>query len=270
MGIAKMGIAKMGIDRMLDLELLDALRIEKREDIARAAAALRDAANDLFECRVAATNNIATMVPMRDADDNILATSVFGWDENDRWWRTPGMALKSPLTMACRFESDPFWCNADGFFAKVHNPLLDRIDLDDFERRCFTHAAIVVPVHLPFGLLGAATFQPLDRCKTDLSAEFATFGDLLGLYTRTFIASYQRLSGGAVRLPAGSQLSWHEVECLRWAAIGKTDVEIGMILSRSRATVRFHIHNAATKLNAVNRSQTLFKATQLGYIGLNS
>ena len=59
------------------------------------------------------------------------------------------------------------------------------------------------------------------------------------------------------------------MECLRWAAIGKTDLEISMIMSRSRATVRFHIHNAATKLNAVNRSQTVFKASQLGYISLN-
>ena len=50
--------------------------------------------------------------------------------------------------------------------------------------------------------------------------------------------------------------------------IGKTDLEISMIMSRSRATVRFHIHNAATKLNAVNRSQTVFKAAQLGYISL--
>ena len=41
-----------------------------------------------------------------------------------------------------------------------------------------------------------------------------------------------------------------------------------MIMSRSRATVRFHIHNASIKLNAVNRSQTVFKAAQLGYISL--
>ena len=40
-----------------------------------------------------------------------------------------------------------------------------------------------------------------------------------------------------------------------------------MILARSCATVRFHIHNAANKLQAVNRSQTVFKATQLGYLG---
>ena len=52
------------------------------------------------------------------------------------------------------------------------------------------------------------------------------------------------------------------------AAIGKTDLEISMIIGRSRATVRFHIHNASIKLDAVNRSQTVFKAAQLGYISL--
>lgn len=30
------------------------------------------------------------------------------------------------------------------------------------------------------------------------------------------------------------------------------------------------MHNASVKLDAVNRSQTLFKATQLGYIGLHN
>ena len=53
-----------------------------------------------------------------------------------------------------------------------------------------------------------------------------------------------------------------------WAAVGKTDREISMILSRSHATIRFHIQNAGIKLNAVNRSQTVFKAAQLGFIGL--
>ena len=63
------------------------------------------------------------------------------------------------------------------------------------------------------------------------------------------------------------KLSKREIECLRWAAAGKTDSEIGMILSRSSATIRFHLHNAALKLDAVNRSQTVFKAGQLGYLG---
>jgi DNA-binding CsgD family transcriptional regulator len=179
--------------------------------------------------------------------------------------------LASPLTTACRYESDPFWCNGDGFRTMRPNRWLDSIDITNFERRSFARAAIVVPVHMPFGQIGAVSFTSTDPSRTDLSAEFAEHGETLGVFSRAFISSYQRVMVAPERLPVGgSMLSKREVECLRWAAIGKTDYEISLIMARSRATVRFHIHNAATKLDAVNRSQTVFKAAQLGYIGLNS
>jgi DNA-binding CsgD family transcriptional regulator len=133
-----------------------------------------------------------------------------------------------------------------------------------------TRAAIAIPVHLPFGQIGAVSFNPFDRSKFDLSAEFEAYSDELGLYARTFIGTYVHVTGMTQALPPQSRLSKREVECLRWAAIGKTDLEISMIMSRSRATVRFHIHNASIKLNAVNRSQTVFKASQLGYISLST
>lgn len=249
---------------------LESVRIQRREDVRPAAIAFREAANEMFPCRIAATHNIAVKQPMVDDTGAILATEVFGWTAEDRWWRTPQLALASPLPAACRFEAEPFWANADGFRTVCPNTWLDQIDISDFERRAHAHAVIVVPVHLPFGQIGAVSFNPLDPAKTDLTAEFNAFADLLGLHARAFVTSYQRIMVKPERLPiGGSQLSKREVECLRWAAVGKTDHEIAMIMSRSRATVRFHIHNAAMKLDAVNRSQTVFKAAQLGFIGLN-
>ncbi|HEY0315526.1 MAG TPA: helix-turn-helix transcriptional regulator [Sphingomonas sp.] len=251
---------------------LDAVRIAAPQYVRPAAERLREMVRDMTGFRVAICHNIAVKQPMIDANGDILATSVFGWtqDENDRWWRTPRLALESPLPTACRYESEPFWCNAQGFRTTMPNAMLDAIDLTNFERRGLTPAAIVVPVHLPFGQIGAASYVPPDRDRLDISAEFALYGDVLGLLTRTFIAGYVRVMCDRERLPVGPILSKREVECLRWAAVGKTDFEISLIMSRSRATVRFHIHNASLKLNAVNRSQTLFKAAQLGYIGLNS
>ena len=127
-----------------------------------------------------------------------------------------------------------------------------------------------MPIHQPFGRIGAASIIPTDPSVLDLSAEFEAYGDTFGLLVRTFVSGYVRAMSSAERLPIGPLLSKREVECLRWAAVGKTDNEIGLILSRSQATVRFHMHNASVKLDAVNRSQTLFKATQLGYIGLHN
>ncbi len=221
--------------------------------------------------RAAPAHDIADKRTPVDGDGKLLASEVFGWEDNDRvWWRNSRIALDSPMTAACRFESQPFWVNSEGFRTRLHNPYLDSVNIENFEKRAMTKAAIAVPVHLPFGQIGAVSFNPLDKDKTDLSAEFLEYGDDFGVLARTFIGTYVHVMGMTQALPPESRLSKREVECLRWAAIGKTDLEISMIMSRSRATVRFHIHNASTKLNAVNRSQTVFKASQLGYISLNS
>ena len=255
--------------QLLSQESIDAVRVVSPETIRPAAQALHRIAMEQGT-RAAPAHDIADKRTPVDAEGNILATTVFGWGDGEKvWWRNSRIALDSPLTTACRFESQPFWVNAKGFHTRERNAYLDSVDLSNFEHRAMTRAAIAVPVHLPFGQIGAVSFNPLDQDKTDLSAEFEQLSDAFGLYARTFIATYVQVMGSTQALPPESRLSKREVECLRWAAIGKTDLEISMIMSRSRATVRFHIHNAATKLNAVNRSQTVFKAAQLGYISLH-
>ncbi len=252
---------------MFSVETIDLVRISGPHDVRRAAEAFHAVA--LAEgVRAAPAHDIADKRTPCDLDGNILALDVFGWSDEKAWWRNTRIALNSPLTSACRFESEPFWVSAKGFYTRQPNNYLKSIDLTNFESRAMTRAVIVVPVHLPFGQIGAVSFNPLDPAMTELDEMFLRLGDAFGVYSRTFIASYVHAMGTMQALPPGSRLSKREVECLRWAAIGKTDLEISLIMGRSRATVRFHIHNASTKLNAVNRSQTLFKASQLGYISL--
>lgn len=252
---------------MIDTAAIEQVRIADKPDIRRAATAFRALA-DAAAMRIAVTHNIALKEPMTDEADEPLATEVFGWDVSCPWWKNARIALDSPIPAACRYEAEPFWVNADGIRTRQPNAFLAAIDLSNFAQRAMTHAAIVTPIHLPFGQIGAASFNPVDPARTDLSAEFEAHADLFALAARAFVASYVRVKCRAQRLPAASRLSKREVECLKWAAIGKTDQEISMIMSRSRATVRFHIHNASMKLDAVNRSQTVYKAAQLGYIGL--
>ncbi len=249
-------------------ELLDRVAVRSPADIRAAAEALHCVALSLARLRTAACANIASKEPMLDAHGALLATEVFGWTGTRlHWWENPRLALTSPLTMACRYESGPFWCNKDGIHVHPPNPLLDGIDLRDFFRRAMTEAAIVVPVHLPFGQIGAVSFSPDEPGRTDLSEEFAAHADVLELYARKFICGYVKVMNRQRCIQPDVRLSKREVECLRWAALGKTDQEIATIISRSSATIRFHIHNAALKLDAVNRSQAVFKASQLGYLG---
>lgn len=247
---------------------LAAVSVRRMADVRRAAEALRDIALACSGLHVVAHANIASKEPILDADGNVLAADVFGWTgESEYWWKDSKLALSSPLPRACRYESEVFWANASGFYTRQPNPYLDDMNLDNFEKRALTRAAIVVPVHLPFGQIGAVCFLSRDPERTDLSAEYELWGDALALLSHRFIAGYAKAHRTRRWLPCDCQLTKREVECLRWASVGKTDKEISLILSRSHATVRFHIQNAGEKLNAVNRSQTIFKAAQLGYLG---
>jgi DNA-binding CsgD family transcriptional regulator len=247
---------------------LAAVSVRCMADVRHAAEAMRDIVFACTGLHVIAVDNIASKAPMEDADGNILAPDVFGWTgENEHWWKDSKLALSSPLPRACRYESEVFWANATGFFTRQPNPYLDEMSLDNFEKRALTKASIVVPVHLPFGQIGAVCFVSRDAERTDLSAEYDEWADRLALMSHRFLAGYVKAHRTRRWLPGDCQLTKREVECLRWASIGKTDKEISLILSRSHATVRFHIQNAGEKLNAVNRSQTIFKAAQLGYLG---
>ncbi|WP_095012637.1 helix-turn-helix transcriptional regulator [Tsuneonella mangrovi] len=248
-------------------ELLEAVTVRCVEDIHDAAVALRDIGEERG-LRVCTCDDISSKEPMIDADGTILNADIFGWvEDGKRWWEDHRLALHSPLPRACRYESEPFWANAEGFFGMWRNPYLEELDVHDFSKRALCEAAIVIPVHLPFGQISANSFVPIDTKKTDLSREFAEHGALLGVVMKRFMAGYVQAMRTKRWIPTNCVLSKREVECLRWAAIGKTDMEISMILGRSHATIRYHIHRAGEKLDAVNRAQAIFKAGQLGYLG---
>jgi len=85
-----------------------------------------------------------------------------------------------------------------------------------------------------------------------------------------------RRLGGDRRLPAlgkqrsecgkASVVSERELECLSWAAKGKTASETALILMVSEHTVVRHMANAIRKMAAVNRTHAVAKAVQRGLI----
>jgi len=61
-------------------------------------------------------------------------------------------------------------------------------------------------------------------------------------------------------------LSPHEIECLKWAAAGKTAWETSKILDISERTVKFHLNAARAKMNCVTTTQAVAKAVASGKI----
>ncbi len=257
-------------DWRLEKETLESVTIRSVDDIRAAAIALNDAAQ-ACGFRIAVAVDIASKEQMVDADGAILNAEVFGWvADGERWWEDSRLALKSFLPRACRYESEPFWCNEEGFHTIWRNKYLEGITLKDFKRVVAGRAIIVIPVHLSFGQIGAVSLTYKDLTLSDLSELYARYAESLGALVRRFVAGYVAAMRTHQWIPSNCSLSKREVECLRWAAIGKTDNEIGTILSLSHATVRYHVQRAAEKLNAVNRSQAVFKAGQLGFLGAAS
>jgi len=61
-------------------------------------------------------------------------------------------------------------------------------------------------------------------------------------------------------------LTPREVEILRWAHDGKSNIEIGMILGISSLTVKNHIQKILRKLNVQNRTQAVAKSLSLNIL----
>jgi DNA-binding CsgD family transcriptional regulator len=61
-------------------------------------------------------------------------------------------------------------------------------------------------------------------------------------------------------------LSARELDCLHWAALGKTSWETALILGLSEHTINFHVKNACAKLGADNRRAAVVMAIRLGLL----
>jgi DNA-binding CsgD family transcriptional regulator len=120
------------------------------------------------------------------------------------------------------------------------------------------HNVFAVLMHTTVGeafviLLSGVRTEP-DRGETaDL---YLTLLQLFEALERTFEAG----------LSARDKLSVREIECLRWAAAGKSSDEIAIILGISVNTVSSYFKTATRKLDAVNRMQAIARALRMKLI----
>ena len=118
----------------------------------------------------------------------------------------------------------------------------------------------VLPVHGPGGYFATVSMASPER-DLDLGPN-----NRLRLQMIATLA-HERCRVLANLAAAGSPpatMSARELECLRWVAAGKTDWEIGMILSISAATVKFHVNGARAKLGARTRAQAVARLVLSG------
>nr|WP_246623203.1 helix-turn-helix transcriptional regulator [Sphingomonas colocasiae] len=215
---------------------------------------------------IAAQSDLGDPEPMCDAAGRPYAETSFQWvDPANHYWRNRRLALDSPFLHAARLTAEPFHY-AEGYLRSWRpTALLDGIDCSRVASTTGIQAAIIAPAHLPRGMVGAVVWAARD--PIDVAAVFDRHAEHLHALALKLVASHAEASGRPRHAAEPTALTRREVQCLRWAAAGKTDGEIGIILSLSVSTVRFHLRNAGAKLGATGRAQAIQTAAGLGFVG---
>ncbi|MBN8520328.1 MAG: LuxR family transcriptional regulator [Alphaproteobacteria bacterium] len=90
--------------------------------------------------------------------------------------------------------------------------------------------------------------------------------DLITAYSNHFYMMYRKMHNVKDHKPTNILLTDKEREVLVWAAAGKSNLDIGCILTMSENTVDFHLRNIFRKLDCNSRIVAIVKAITLGLI----
>ncbi|MFC3712177.1 LuxR C-terminal-related transcriptional regulator [Sphingoaurantiacus capsulatus] len=215
---------------------------------------------------VAAQSDLGDPGPMSDAHGQPYGEQRLRWiDEASPYWRNRRLALDAQFLNAARVTAEPFFYTGGKLASWRPTALLDGFDCHNVTEATGIAAAIIAPAHLPRGRLGAVVW--VARHPIDVRAVFAAEAERWQALALKLVAAHAEVTTKRPLTGKLKTLSRREVQCLRWAAAGKTDGEIGIILGLSVSTVRFHLRNAATKLGTTGRAQAIQTAAGLGFVG---
>ncbi len=213
---------------------------------------------------VAAQSDLGDAAPMADREGHAYAERMPWVQTSPGYWRNRSLALRSTFLHAARIFAEPIWY-ADGQMGswRATNALAG-VDCSHIEQEFGFSAALIAPVHLAGGQIGTVLWVAVE--PIDIADVFARYAEPMFALAFRFLAAHTELTTRRAQMQPG-QLSAREAQCVRWAAAGKTNAEIGTILTLSVSTVRFHLRNAAEKLGATTRARMIQIATGHGFLG---
>lgn len=245
-------------------------RLGAQTDLAGAGSLLAEYADTLGWERAAFHADMGqTRLPRTDSGEFVAV--AMGWSADYvAHWVDDRRALTCPVSRRCTRSMDAFLWDCDPDSDTWRKEKLSEPQRDTLRsyREC-ADGAVTVPVHRPGGKTGYVSW--FGRDPAALRERFHDTYRETYLISHAFIAHADALESAQRRSharAAAETLSPREIECLGWAAHGKTEEDIALILGRSRETVHFHLNNALRKLNAGNRTHAVAIACSLGLIRL--
>jgi LuxR family quorum sensing-dependent transcriptional regulator len=235
--------------RIQATQFLETLGVIDRAETPEATLAFFSAYVNRFGFVTVAAGQLSN--PALDGSTAKPKLSIGNWPEDWRdHWIEKRLVIHDPIAkMALRTRRPFTWRTAYDRASKSGRTVLD------MSREYGFRDGLAIPIYADDSPPGCVT---LGADVLDLLPEERGAIELLSLHF------YMRLETlmGPFRYKELRPLSARESEVLHYVAAGKTNWEIGMILSISEYSVRDHISSAQKKLNCANRAHTVAVAIQ--------
>lgn len=187
-----------------------------------------------------------------DTPEKCVALNTFPHEWTDHYYRS-GYHHRDPVMRRITTGVLPYtWGEA---FKSVKAGKTERAIFNE-AREFHLRDGLVVPIVEAGGSTGLVSVAGDDVDLSDVPRR------ALNLASVYFHSTLSRLRRRA--LEQDMSLTPREFECLKWVAEGKSDWEIGQILSISAKTVNYHIENAKRKFGVATRVQAVVAALRAG------
>jgi LuxR family transcriptional regulator, quorum-sensing system regulator BjaR1 len=210
----------------------------------------------------AALLNVASQFGLTTVFGGLVPTERLSWPEIDarillqhfptEWaqrYSAEGYILRDPIVQRLQVDRNPFsWSEA---YDSCDRP--GDVELIQGEASAFgLREGYVISVTLLDDSVSAVSFggNHIEISHEERAA--------LGFATNFAIGRLLQLRSDQAK--SGDDLTPREFDCLLWAAEGKTDWEISVILGISKSTVVKHLLSARDKLGAVNKAHAIAMA----------
>jgi DNA-binding CsgD family transcriptional regulator len=231
-------------------------QMQRQTDVASAALLLAQCAEALGWNLAAFHSDIHQATLPRAHDGEFIGTAM-GWQAKTvHEWVKLGLARACPIGLHCADATEPFlWdCELNSAawqgrrLLPEHRAVLNLYQND-------VCGGVTVPVRRA-GKTGYVSWCARERDR--LQSRYQSTLSSVHLISHTFMRQIDCLIDAREGLgEAKGPLTRRELECLTWAARGKTTSEIADLLHRSSETVEFHLSNAMSKLDARNRAHAV-------------
>lgn len=198
------------------------------------------------------TSIFGGVVPTRNVSPRAIPNRILMQRLPREWagrYNRRGYVFRDPIVERLQADREPFsWTDAYKTSASRSNVRLIQGEAAEFG----LVGGFVVPIALLDGSVVAMSFG---GPEVDLDPDEQS---RLGFAANCAVGALLQRRCSAER--ARGRISGREYDCLLWAAEGKTDWEISVILGVSRPTVSKHMLSAREKLGAVSRSHAIAMA----------